>query len=98
MKNAEWLNEKLTNFKQHIKSNLSPQEEWTPEIRKNVEYVMDMSLDDWLQFASKHLMRFRANPSEATDEICELYGLQDADTEVKNKITRYVELFIEVLS
>lgn len=98
MKNADWLNEKLSNFKEHIKSNLSPKEEWTPEIHKNVEYVMDMSLDDWLQFSSKHLMRFRANPCEATDEICSLYGLETADSEVKYKITRYVELFIEVLS
>ena len=98
MKNDEWLNEKLANFKSHIQTNLRPQHQWTPEIKKNVDYVMGLSLDDWLQFASKHLIQFKETPSDATAEICELYGLEQTSEDVKDKITRYIELFIEVLS
>jgi hypothetical protein len=98
MKNEEWLNEKLVNFKSHIHENLRPPVDWTPEIKKNVDYVMNMSLDDWLKFASNHLMRFKETPSEATAEICEMYGLENTSEDVKDKITRYIELFIEVLS
>lgn len=61
MKNEEWLNEKLVNFKSHIHENLRPPVDWTPEIKKNVDYVMNMSLDDWLKFASNHLMRFKGS-------------------------------------
>jgi hypothetical protein len=96
--NGEWLRGKLNNFKAHIQQHLRPEAEWTADTRRNVEYVMGMDLDDWLAFASKHLLRYRDDPSAATSEICELYGLECAPPEAKHKITRYVELFIEVLN
>jgi putative sterol carrier protein len=66
MKNEQWLNEKLSNFKSFIQSNLQPIEEQSDDTKKNVEYVMSMSLDDWLSFASKHLMKFKNNPQRST--------------------------------
>lgn len=98
MKNEEWLNDKLSNFKSLIQSNLKPIEEQSDDTKKNVDYVMSMTLDDWLSFASKHLMKFKNNPQDATTDICEMYGINDVSQEVKDKITRYIELFIEVLS
>ena len=44
------------------------------------------------------LMKFKNTPQDATTDICEMYGISDASQEVKDKITRYIELFIEVLS
>ena len=98
MKNEQWLNEKLSNFTSFIQSNLKPIEDQSEDTKDNVNYVMSMSLDDWLSFASKHLMKFKNTPQDATTDICEMYGISDASQEVKDKITRYIELFIEVLS
>ena len=97
MKQGDFLQEKLDNFKNHIKTCLKPVELRSKKVHENIEFILKFSLDDWLEFASKHLVPYQDDLDSATKEIIELYDL-DVNEEQKHKIKRYLELFIDCLT
>lgn len=96
MNKKEFLKEKLTNFSTFVKSAVN----LNNKMRNDLIKLTEISVEEFTSVVMTHIVPHKDKVDAYVDKMLEEYGVNKSDvkTEDFNKLKRYIEMFIDIVT